>query len=184
MRPLFIMVLVLCFCRGATASELVRSYGWVDVGGLVAFPEDHSGKQYGWGLAFSTGAEFFNHLQVGGRLRFLGATERICDVTAYNGISCGSDSGANMISLGLELRLRFALSARLAVAFGGSISQGTWSGCLGNDGCGTGGANLAGDIRLLSLLGKRVGVHLAYEEQVLYASPTLNMPSFWLGLDW
>jgi len=36
----------------------------------------------------------------------------------------------------------------------------------------------------LYLLGKRMGAHLAYEQQVQYGSPTLVAPSFWLGLDW
>lgn len=184
MRPLFVVLLALCWSRGATASEAVKSYGWVDTGALLAYPQDGIATQYGWGFALSTGAMFFDHLQVGGRLRLLTTTERICDVTSSNSISCGSDWNAGLITFGLELRWRLALSSKLALAFGGSASLGSWSGCLGNDACGSSGANLAADIRLLYLLGRRIGVHLAYEQQVQYSSPTLVMPSLWLGLDW
>jgi hypothetical protein len=184
MRTLFVIALALCWSGGTAASELVKSYGWVEGGGLVAFPRNAVDTQYGWGFAFSTGAMFFDHLQVGARLRRLTMTEQVCGPNADRSFSCNSDWDSNLISLGLELRWRLALSSRLALALGGSASAGLYGGCLGNDGCGMQGADLAADVRLLFLLGKRIGVHLAYEQQVLYVSPTLVMPSFWLGLDW
>jgi len=93
-----------------------------------------------------------------------------------------------MMTLGIELRLRFPLSARLALAVGGSLSGGAWGGCVNGDSCGGGGTNLAADLRVVYLLGRRLGAHVAFEQQEQYGMGNgvdrLALSSFWAGLDW
>jgi hypothetical protein len=87
-----------------------------------------------------------------------------------------------------EVRVRFPVSPRLAVGIGGSLSLGFWSACMGNDSCGRGGEDLAADLRVVYLLGTRVGVHGAFEQQVQFGMDRiggrLSLFTFWVGLDW
>lgn len=174
--------------RNVQAGQGVRSYGWFDVGGMIGVPADSSENQYGLGFAFSSGAQFFSYVQVGGRLRFAVTSQRICSPPPAGEPACDSDFGGNMMTLGPEVRVRFPVSPRLAVGIGGSLSLGFWSACMGNDSCGSGGENLAADLRVVYLLGTRVGVHVAFEQQMQLGMDRiggrLSLSTFWAGLNW
>src|SRR5450759_2016571 len=175
--------LAILFCaRNVEAGQAVQSYGWFDVGGLIAVPADRSSNEFGAGFAFSSGVQFLSYMQVGGRLRFAVTSQRICGAPTPGGGRCGSDWNAEAGTLGLELRLRLPVSPRLAVAFGGSLSVGFWSGS-GTDTFGGGGKNLAADLRVVYLLGRRIGVHVAFEQQEQFGMEQdggrLALSTFW-----
>jgi hypothetical protein len=183
-----LLLTMLLGARNVQAGQGIRSYGWFDVGGMIGVPADSSENQYGLGFAFSSGVQFLSYVQVGGRLRFAATSQRMCSPTSDGRITCDSDFGGTMISLGPEARVRLPVSPRLAVAVGGSLSLGYWSACMGTDSCGSGGRNLAADLRVVYLLGTRVGVHAAFEQQVQFgmdrAGGRLSLSTFWAGLNW
>jgi hypothetical protein len=179
---------ILLGAQNVDAGQGIQSYGWFDVGGLIGVPADGSANQFGAGVAFSSGVQFLSYLQAGGRLRITETSQTICSPSPSGGVSCGSDWSGSAISLGLELRLRFPVSPQLAVAIGGSLSLGGWSGCVQGDACGGGGKNLAVDLRVVYLLGRRVGIHVAFEQQEQFGIDNgvhrLALSTFWGGLDW
>jgi hypothetical protein len=122
-------------------------------------------------------------------LRFAATSRRMCSPTRGNRAACSSGLSGNMLSLGPEVRVRFPVSARWAVAFGGALSFALWSDCGGTDSCGaSGGGNLAADVRVVYLLGTRLGIHGAYEQQVQFgmdrAGGRLLLSTFWVGVNW
>jgi hypothetical protein len=173
--------------RTVEAGQGIQSYGWFDTGGMIGVPARGSTNQFGAGFGFSSGVQFLSYLQAGGRLRLIITSQEICG-RRPSGVSCSTDWGGVMGSLGAELRLRFPVSLRLAVAIGASLSVGAWSGCVGNDGCGDGGENLAADFRVVYLIGRRVGVHVAFEQQEQYGidngKDRFALSTFWAGLNW
>ena len=179
---------ILLGAQTVEADQGIQSYGWFDIGGLVGVPADGSANQRGAGFAFSTGVQFLSYVQAGGRLRFAVTSQTICSPSYSGGVSCSSDWSGSAVSLGLELRLRFPVSPRLGVAIGGSLSAGAWSGCVQGDACGGGGKNLAVDLRVVYILGRRVGVHVAFEQQEQFGMDNgvdrLALSTFWGGLDW
>ena len=175
--------------RNVLAGDGTRSYGWFDVGGMIDVSAHSSDNQYGLGFAFSSGVQFHSYVQVGGRLRFAATSQRMCSPTSAGRITCDSNLNGNMVTLGPEIRVRFSASPRLAIAVGTSLSLGMLSTCGGTDSCGgIGGANLAADLRLVYMLGTRLGVHGAYEQQVQFGTDGTEGPlflsTFWAGLDW
>jgi hypothetical protein len=184
-----LLLTTLLGARNVQAGQGIQSYGWFDIGGMIGVPADSSENRYGLGFAFSSGVQFLSYVQLGGRLRFAATSQRMCSPTSAGRITCDSDLGGNMVSLGPEARVRFPVSPRLAVAIGGSLSLGLWSDCGGTDSCGgSGGENLAADLRVVYLLGRRVGVHGAFEQQVQFGMDgtggRLSVSTFWAGLNW
>jgi len=169
------------------AGQAVHGYGWFDLGGLVAVPANRSSNESGAGFAFSSGVQFLSYVQFGGRLRYALTTQWICGAPTPGGGKCSSDWSADAASLGLELRLRLPVSPRLAVAVGSSLSVGFWSGS-GTDTFGGGGKNLAADLRVAYLVGRRIGIHVAFEQQEQFGMEQyggrLALSSFWAGINW
>jgi hypothetical protein len=189
--PVAVLLAVLFGAPSAVIGGGVRSYGWFDMGGLIVVPAHASRNESGGGIALSSGVQFLEYIQTGGRLRLAITSDRICGPTPSGTGSC-SEASAPMISLGLELRVRVPVSSRWALALGGSLSVGAWAAFSGHDsGGGAGGKNLAADLRVVYLPGEtpgRYGIHVAFEQQEQFDTESgvdrLAISAFWAGVDW
>jgi hypothetical protein len=185
--PVAMLLAALFGAPNTAMGGVVQGYGWFDIGGLIVVPAHASRNQSGGGIALSGGVQFLEYVQVGGRFRFAVTSDSICGPTPSGTGSC-SEGSATMISAGLELRLRMPVSPRLALALGGSLSVGLWSAFLGHDSGGGGGKNLAVDLRVSYRPGRRVGVHVAFEQQEQYGigdgTDRAAISTFWAGVNW
>lgn len=157
---------------------------------MLAIPDKGSPDELGAGIAISGGAEIDEHVQVGGRFRLARVTEWTCSGPELSEDGLCDERGyawkGTYLTLGVELRLRIPLSQRWTTTAGVSVSMGMWSSLIrGDTPCGF-GFDPAVDVRIAYRLGRRIGVHLALEEQLqnLGSCGNLAISALWVGLNW
>jgi hypothetical protein len=69
---------------------------------------------------------------------------------------------------------------------GGSVAFGVWFALVSGDTCCSLGPNVAADVRIAYRWDRRVGVHLAFEEQyqITGTGENLAISALWTGLNW